>query len=79
MLLERCSTSYREWGGKASPPVIAIVDWREVPTWSEFEILQARFESEGVPTMVCDPRDLEFDGESSWRRGSASIWSTAAC
>jgi uncharacterized circularly permuted ATP-grasp superfamily protein len=33
-----------------------------VPTWSEFEILQARFERRGVPTMVCDPRDLVFDG-----------------
>jgi Circularly permuted ATP-grasp type 2 len=55
--------SYAEWGGSLShAPVIAIVDWREVPTWSEFEILQARFERAGVPTMVCDPRDLEFDG-----------------
>jgi hypothetical protein len=55
--------SYAEWGGQVlPPPVIAIVDWREVPTWSEFEILQAHFEREGVPTMVCDPRDLEFDG-----------------
>jgi len=54
--------SYAEWGGTVSPPVIAIVDWRGVPTWSEFEILQARFERGGVPTMVCDPRDLEFDG-----------------
>jgi hypothetical protein len=55
--------SYHEWGGTASPPVIAIVDWREVPTWSEFEILKASFEREGVPTIVCDPRELEFDGK----------------
>jgi uncharacterized circularly permuted ATP-grasp superfamily protein len=63
MLLDSLLASYREWGGTASPPVIAIVDWREVPTWSEFEILQARFEREGVPTIISDPRDLAFDGK----------------
>jgi hypothetical protein len=61
-ILAALLASYAEWGGRASPPAIAIVDWREVPTWSEFEILQERFERRGVPTIVCDPRDLEFDG-----------------
>jgi hypothetical protein len=59
-ILSALLASYAEWSGKASPPVIAIVDWRGVPTWSEFEILQARFEREGIATIVCDPRDLEF-------------------
>jgi len=59
-LLAALLESYRQWGGLASPPTVAIVDWREVPTWSEFEILQARFEKEGVPAIVCDPRDLDF-------------------
>lgn len=68
MLTAQLAT-YREWGGTASPPMIAIVDWREVPTWSEFEILQASFEREGVPTIVCDPRELEFDGEKLTARG----------
>ncbi len=61
-LLQALLDSYREWGGTAQPPVMAIVDWREVPTWTEFEILQARFEREGIPTIICDPRDLTFDG-----------------
>ncbi len=68
-LLAALLESYVEWGGRASPPVIAIVDWREVPTWSEFEIFQAHFEQEGIPTIVCDPRDLEFDGEKLLARG----------
>lgn len=68
MLAAQLAT-YREWGGTVSPPVIAIVDWREVPTWSEFEILQASFEREGVPTIVCDPRDLQFDGERLTAQG----------
>ena len=61
-LLAALLDSYREWGGRAQPPTMAIVDWREVPTWAEFEILRDAFTTAGVPTIVCDPRDLEFDG-----------------
>src|SRR5262245_47310133 len=39
LLLDALIVSYRECGGTASPPLMAIVDWREVPTYSEFEIL----------------------------------------
>jgi uncharacterized circularly permuted ATP-grasp superfamily protein len=60
-LLEALLASYREWGGTA-PPVVAIVDWRGVPTWSEFELLAAAFLSLGTPTVVADPRDLEISG-----------------
>jgi len=63
-MLEALMASYREWGGTAQPPTIGIVDWRDVPTWSEFEILQERFTSLGVPTIVCAPEDLEFDGRA---------------
>jgi hypothetical protein len=59
-LLEALVASYREWGGTASPPRMAIVDWREVPTFSEFEILRDAFIALGVPTVICDPRDLEY-------------------
>jgi uncharacterized circularly permuted ATP-grasp superfamily protein len=58
-LLDALVASYREWGGTASPPQMAIVDWREVPTYSEFEILRDAFTALGVPTVICDPRDLE--------------------
>jgi uncharacterized circularly permuted ATP-grasp superfamily protein len=61
-LLEALVASYREWGGSASPPQVAIVDWREVPTFSEFEILRDAFIALGVPAIVCDPRDLEYRG-----------------
>jgi hypothetical protein len=59
-LLDALVASYRESGGVASPPTMAIVDWREVPTFSEFEIMRDAFTALGVPTMICDPRDLEF-------------------
>lgn len=61
-LLDALLASYRDWGGTASPPRMAIVDWREVPTWSEFELLRDAFGASGVPTVIADPRDLEFDG-----------------
>jgi hypothetical protein len=61
-LLEALVASYREWGGTADPPQMAIVDWRGVPTWTEFEILSDAFTESGVPALVCDPRDLTFHG-----------------
>jgi circularly permuted ATPgrasp domain protein len=63
-LLDALLQSYGDWGGSAQRPRIAIVDWEEVPTWSEFEILQARFEKMGIPTLIADPRRLEWDGKS---------------
>jgi uncharacterized circularly permuted ATP-grasp superfamily protein len=63
-MLSALLASYAEWGGRANPPTIAVVDWREVPTWTEFEILSEAFSVTGVPTIVSDPRDLVFDGRS---------------
>jgi hypothetical protein len=62
-LLDALVLTYRDWGGNSKRPQIAIVDWEEVPTWSEFEILKARFEKMGVPTLIADPRKLRFDGK----------------
>ncbi len=62
-LLDALMMSYLDWGGSSAKPQIAIVDWEGVPTWSEFEILQERFERMGIPTLVADPRELEFDGK----------------
>src|SRR6185295_19971009 len=64
-LLEALIESYREWGGTAAPPHIAIVDWRDVPTYTEFEILRDAFTAAGVPTTICDPRDLEYRDAST--------------
>jgi len=68
-LLDALITTYVDWGGKTKRPQMAIVDWREVPTWSEFEILQARFERMGIPVVIADPRDLEFDGKKLVAQG----------
>ena len=57
-LLAALLESYRDWGGTQRPPRIAIVDWRDVPTYSEFELLRDAFAAAGVPTLIADPRDL---------------------
>jgi hypothetical protein len=63
-LLDALLQTYADWGGASKHPQIAIVDWKEVPTWSEFQILKERFERLGVPTLIADPRHLEWDGKS---------------
>jgi uncharacterized circularly permuted ATP-grasp superfamily protein len=70
-ILDALLESYKEWGGAASPPTVLITDWRDVPTWSEFEILRDRFIARGVPTVVADPRDLSFDGTTLTASGQA--------
>ena len=70
-LLDALLESYQDWGGKANLPRIAIVDWREVPTWSEFELLRGAFADAGVPSVICDPRDLAFDGTRLTANGAA--------
>jgi A circularly permuted ATPgrasp len=68
-LLDALVASYLEWGGTSKRPQIAIVDWRGVVTSTEFEILKGRFEKMGVPTLICDPRDLTFDGKKLMAQG----------
>jgi uncharacterized circularly permuted ATP-grasp superfamily protein len=63
-LLDALLMSYLDWGGSSAKPQIAIVDWEDVPTVSEFEILKERFERMGIPTVIADPRALEWDGKS---------------
>ena len=63
-LLDALIATYIDWGGTSKRPQMLITDWREVPTWSEFEILKARFERMGVPVEIADPRDLVFDGKA---------------
>ena len=69
-LLDSLVDSYHEWGGTAAPPLMAIVDWRDVPTFSEFEILREAFTAQGVPTIICDPRDLVFESSFAGPRFS---------
>jgi glutathionylspermidine synthase len=58
-LLETLLSTYREWGGSGVPNV-AILDWKGLPTHTEFVFLQEHFSAHGVPTIVCSPDELEY-------------------
>jgi hypothetical protein len=64
-ILQTLLDCYRQMGW-SDRPRIAIVDWKEVSTRAEFEISRQYFESQGYPTIIVDPRDLEYRG--GWLR-----------
>jgi len=57
--------TYAQWRGtRSDPPRIAILDWREVPTFSEFVLFYDYFRSLGIEARNVDPRDVEYiDGK----------------
>lgn len=57
--------SYAQWKGTRNDrPQIAILDWREVPTFSEFVLFYDYFRSLGIAVRNVDPRDVEYvDGK----------------
>jgi len=52
--------AYQRWSGRREAPRIAIVDWREVPTRSEFILFQEYFRSQGLECALVDPREMEY-------------------
>lgn len=56
--------AWAAWRGVREVPKIGIVDWKEVPTYSEFELFQGHFRALGIPCAIVDPRDAEYDGET---------------
>ena len=51
--------AYRQWGGRDRPR-ITILDWREVPTYSEFLLFQTFFREQGYECIIADPRGCEY-------------------
>jgi hypothetical protein len=70
-LLKSLLDTFREWGGKDIPNV-AIVDWADLPTANEFELLRNYFIGYGVPTIICSPEELEYE-DGKLRRGDFRI------
>lgn len=61
-LLATLLACYREAGGRKEHPTIAVVDYEDVPTRVEHHMVRVYFESQGCPTLVCDPRHLAYEG-----------------
>ncbi len=53
-------SAYRSWSGRRAAPRIAILDWREVPTYSEFVIMRDYLRSQGLECEIADPRAAEY-------------------
>jgi hypothetical protein len=52
--------TYEEWLGRRELPRIAIVDWPDVPTVTEFEMYRDYFHSRGIDCVIADPREAEY-------------------
>jgi glutathionylspermidine synthase len=54
--------AWRHWSGGRARPRIAILDWREVPTYSEFLVTVEYLRSQGLECVIADPREVEYAG-----------------
>ena len=60
LMLHALIDSYRQWGGNERPR-IAILDWKEVPTYSEFVLFHDYFELQGYDCVIADPREVTYE------------------
>lgn len=60
LMLHALIDCYRQWGGREHP-CIAILDWKEVPTYSEFVLFHDYFESQGYDCVIADPREVSYE------------------
>ena len=58
-MLDALLEAYHAWGGTGEPR-IAILDWKGVPTHSEFVLFQRFFASHGLQSVICAPEDLRY-------------------
>ena len=68
-VLHALLSAYAQWRerqstGRGSPktPRIAILDWREVPTYNEFLLWVDYFRARGLEARIVDPRETELKG-----------------
>ena len=52
--------AYEQWSGRRDRPSIAIVDWSDVPTQSEFLLFQDYFVRQGMSCNIIDPGDTAY-------------------
>ncbi|MDB4916530.1 MAG: Circularly permuted ATP-grasp type 2 [Gemmatimonadetes bacterium] len=54
--------AYEQWSGLRNRPAIAIVDWADVPTQSEFLLFQDYFVRQGIPCTIMAPEEMSYEG-----------------
>ena len=68
LMLHALIDCYRQWGGRERP-CIAILDWKEVPTYSEFVLFHDYFESHGYDCIIADPREVTYENNRLMAEG----------
>ena len=63
--------SYHAWSGRREVPVIAILDWPDVPTQSEFRLWRDYFAQHGIHCLIGDPRAVEYRDGRLYLDGTA--------
>src|SRR5690606_11667801 len=53
--------AFRQWSGSSAPPRIAILDWDDVPTYSEFRLFLDYCRSQGLETIICAPQEVRYE------------------
>jgi hypothetical protein len=61
--------SYVQWLGRRERPRVAILDWKEVPTYAEFVLFREYFERQGLQCVIADPREVEYRDGKLWAGG----------
>jgi hypothetical protein len=59
-LLDTLLGAWREAGSPGGEPSVAIVDWRGLPTATEFEMFAAYFAEHGLRAVICSPDELQL-------------------
>jgi len=62
--------AWHEFSSGRSRPRIAILDWLDVPTRTEFELFQAHFREIGLECVIDDPRNAEYRGGKLFVQGA---------
>ena len=54
--------AYRQFYGRSGAPRVAILDWRDVPTYSEFVLTADYMRRQGIDCIIADPHEAEYTG-----------------
>lgn len=54
--------AWHQWSGRREAPHIAILDWHDVPTYSEFVITAEYLRSQGLDCTIVDPGAVAYTG-----------------
>ena len=62
--------AWHAWSGDRRRPRVCILDWAEVPTYSEFVLFRDYFVRQGLDCVIADPRHCEYRAGKLWAGGA---------